>query len=239
VAADASGHGLTGAYSGTLTYGIHGVTGDSNDGVDLDGTGVVDVSGLAPGAFSGGFSLEAWVDTSGQQKERGIVARWQPGEGGVRLWIDEGGQYGLVAGREQTTYLRTSEVPSGWWDHLVATGDDTTLRLYRNGTLIGSEPFSGELGEPAVNLTVGSYPGAAAPLNADLDEVAVYDRALSAKELRRRMAEPVGPGADPEQLAEARRGRQGQAAGGRGGLPPGAVPRARGRDLPAGLRRVA
>jgi serine protease AprX len=179
VAADASGHGLNGAYSGSLTYGVGGVTGDSNTGVDLDGTGVVDVSGLPPAAFADGFSLEAWVDTSGPQTSRGIVTRWQSGEGGIMLWIDEAGNYGLVAGQEGAQ-LRTEVAPSGLWDHLVATWDSETLRLYRNGALIGSGPFTGAPGRPAVNLTLGNYPGAAARLNADLDEVAVYDHPLSA-----------------------------------------------------------
>jgi serine protease AprX len=183
-AADASGHGLNGAYGGTLTYGVGGVTGDSNTGVDLDGTGVVEVSGLAPAAFSDGFSLEAWVDTAGQPKERGIISRRLAGEGGILLWIDEAGNYGLVAGADRSTQLRTEVAPSGFWEHVAATWDGSTLRLYRNGALIGSEPFVGAPGEPAVNLTVGAYPGSAAPLNADLDEVAVYDRALSAADVR-------------------------------------------------------
>jgi serine protease AprX len=183
-AADASGHRLNGTYSGTLTYGVGGVTGDSNTGIDLDGTGVVEVSGLAPGAFSDAFSLEAWVDTAGQPKERGIISRRLPGEGGIMLWIDEAGNYGLVAGTDQGTRLRTEDAPSGFWEHVAATWDGSTLRLYRNGALIGSEPFSGVLGEPAVNLTFGAYSGTAAALNADLDEVAIYDRALSAADVR-------------------------------------------------------
>jgi serine protease AprX len=177
-AADASGHGLDGGYVGAVTYGIGGVTGDSNTGVGLLGTGSVEVPGLSHDAFLTRFSLEAWVDTSGpQQTKRGVVARWLPGEGGIMLWVDEAGNYGLVAGRDEA-YLRTEVAPSGLWEHLVGTWDGSMLRLYRNGTLIGSQEFSGPLGEPAVNLTLGGY-SSGMLLNADLDEVAVYDRALS------------------------------------------------------------
>ncbi len=118
------------------------------------------------------------MDTAGPQTDRAVLARWLPGEGGIMLRLDEAGRYSLVAGTETT--LRTAVAPSGSWEHLVATWDGSTLRLYRNAALIGSEPFSGPLGEPAVNLTVGGYPGEAS-LNADVDEVAVYDRPLSTR----------------------------------------------------------
>ncbi len=181
VAADSSGHGANGAYVGVLTYGVGGVTGNGSTGLGLRGTGTVEVPGLAPGAFSEGFSLETWVDTAGPQTDRGVLARWVAGKGGIMLRLDEAGRYGLVAG-EQTT-LRTAVAPSGSWEHLVATWDGSTLRLYRNAALIGSEPFSGPLGEPTVDLTIGGYPGAAS-LNADLDEVALYDRPLSTADIR-------------------------------------------------------
>jgi serine protease AprX len=182
VAADSSGHGVNGAYDGVVTYAVGGVTGSGSVGVGLRGTGRIVVPGLAPDAFSAGFSLEAWVDTAGPQTDRAVLARWLPGEGGIMLRLDETGRYGLVAGRDQTTDLRTEVSPSGSWEHLAATWDGSTLRLYRNATLIGSEPFSGPLGEPSVDLTLGGDAGAL--LNADVDELAVYDRALSTPDIR-------------------------------------------------------
>jgi serine protease AprX len=183
VAADSSGYGVNGAYDGVVTHAIGGVTGSGSLGVGLRGTGQIDVPGLAPDLFSAGFSLEAWVDTAGPQPDRAVLARWLPGEGGIMLMLDEAGHYGLVAGRDQTTYLRTEVAPSGSWEHLVATWDGSTLRLYRNATLLGSEPFSGALGEPSVNLTLGGD-SKTALLNADVDELAVYDRALSHADIR-------------------------------------------------------
>ena len=161
MAADASGHGVNGAYVGAVTFGVAGVTGDGSIGARPPRHRAIVVPGLAPDALSARFSLEAWVDTAGPQTNRAVLARWLPGEGGIMLRLDEAGRYSLVAGRDQTT-LRTAVAPSGSWEHLVATWDGSTLRLYRNAALIGSEPFSGPLGEPAVNLTVGGYPGSLA-----------------------------------------------------------------------------
>jgi serine protease AprX len=175
---DSSGHGLIGSYLGVLTYGVNGVTGYQSVGLGLRGTGTVEVP--AP-SLSERFSLEVWVKTAGPQTNRAILARWLPGEGGIMLRLDEAGNYGLVAGQE--TKLRTAVTPSGAWEQLVATWDGSTLRLYRNAALIGSEPFSGPLGEPDGDLTVGGSPGETS-LNADVDELAVYDRPLSLADIR-------------------------------------------------------
>jgi serine protease AprX len=178
VAADSSGRTGNGAYVGAPTFGIPGVTGNGSVGLGLRGTGTVEVPAPSP---SERFSLEVWVDTAGPQTDRAILARWLPGEGGIMLRLDEAGNYSLVAGAE--TKLQTATKPSGSWEHLVATWDGSTLRLYRNATLIGSEPFSGPLSEPGIGLTVGGSPGEAS-LNADVDEVAVYDRPLSLADVR-------------------------------------------------------
>jgi serine protease AprX len=178
VAADTSGHGAGGSYVGVVTFGVPGVTGNGSVGLGLRGTGTVEVPGPS---LSTRFSLEVWVDTAGPQPDRAILARWLPGEGGIMLRLDEAGNYSLVAGADTT--LRTAVSPSGSWEHVVATWDGSTLRLYRNAALIGSEPFSGPLGAPGVGLTVGGHPGEAS-LNADVDEVAVYDRPLSLPDIR-------------------------------------------------------
>ena len=177
VANDTSGRSGNGTYVGALTHGIPGVTGDGSVGLGLGGTGTVEVPGPALAAR---FSLEVWVSAP-LQADRAVLARWLPGEGGIMLRLDGAGNYSLVAGAETT--VRTEVAPSGSWEHLVATSDGSTLRLYRNAALIGSEPFSGPLGEPAVSLTVGGYPGEPS-LNADVDEVAVYDRPLSLSTIR-------------------------------------------------------
>lgn len=182
-AADASGHGLNGAYAGGVSYGVPGVTEDGDTAVSMnDATASIVVPAVQSGTFSSGFSLEAWVKLAAAQRDRGVIAsgRFEDG-GGFRLWLDEDGNYGLAAGGGTPIRLRTSATPMvGEWEHLVGTWDGARLRLYRNGVELGVEEFSGPLARPTADLIVGSYPGASESLSGTVDEVAVYDQALPA-----------------------------------------------------------
>ena len=182
VAADASGRGLHGVYSGGVSYGAEGVTDDGDTAVSLDPTASIVVPAVQGGTFASGFSLEAWVKLAGAQRDRGVIAsgRFEYG-GGFRLWLDEEGNYGLAAGGATPIRLRTSATPTvGEWEHLVGTWDGARLRLYRNGVELGVEEFSGPLSRPTTDLIIGSYPGASESLSGTVDEVAVYDQALPA-----------------------------------------------------------
>jgi serine protease AprX len=69
------------------------------------------------------------------------------------------------------------------WEHIVGTWDGATLRLYRNGTEIGSKPFTGPLGSPRGDFEIANYDGIQHYLGGTVDEVALYNRALTASEI--------------------------------------------------------
>jgi hypothetical protein len=70
------------------------------------------------------------------------------------------------------------------WHHIAFTFDGQRARLYVDGAT-GSDPGSspGNLGPNGSALTIGAANGGGSPFEGDLDEVAVYDRALSADEV--------------------------------------------------------
>ena len=70
----------------------------------------------------------------------------------------------------------------GQWAHVAATFDGTTGRLYVNGVEVGSGPFN--LGNnPAAQMRIGSYNDDSPTYNGDIDEVRIYNRALTPEEL--------------------------------------------------------
>ncbi len=83
--------------------------------------------------------------------------------------------------------------PLGSWQHTAFSGDGTTLRLYRNGALIASAPYTQNLNLPFISpLGIGAKlnaAGTAADTSAPgywagkLDDVAVWSRALGAGEI--------------------------------------------------------
>jgi hypothetical protein len=80
----------------------------------------------------------------------------------------------------------------GKWTHLAATYDNRVMRLYVDGELVGELPRGGKVTPGTADLTVGSYaPGhARAFFEGILDEVAIWDRPLSAVEIQERAKPP-------------------------------------------------
>jgi len=70
------------------------------------------------------------------------------------------------------------------WKCYTATGDGTTLRLYVDGVLKFSAPFTGfTSGSQSNELSIGSYVGTALPYNGVMDDIRIFDRAITDDEL--------------------------------------------------------
>src|SRR5438445_9950655 len=183
-AANAAG-GPSGTYLGGVTHGVAGVTESSDAAAGFDGlTGYVNVPNVADSSFSSGFTLEAWVKESTVELNRGIAGKWSFPEGGLLLWIDDAGNYSLGVTANNANYVTTLVAPTpGVWEHIVGTWDGATLHLYRNGTEIGSKPFTGPLGSPRGDFEIANYDGIQHDFGGTVDEVALYNRALTASEI--------------------------------------------------------
>ncbi len=77
----------------------------------------------------------------------------------------------------------------GRWYHLVGTYDGTAIKLYVDGALIGSRAASGAVADYGRPLLIGGFANFVAPASLDftpgmIDEVALFDRALSASEIQ-------------------------------------------------------
>ena len=86
-------------------------------------------------------------------------------------------------------------VPLGVWTHLAVTYDGTTLRLYVNGVLRSSTAASGGIAASTAPLRIGgntvfSVPGTEYFAGL-IDEVRIYNRALSAAEITADMNTPL------------------------------------------------
>jgi len=66
----------------------------------------------------------------------------------------------------------------GQWAHIAATFDGTTARLYLNGEEIASGAFF-LANKTTAEMRIGSYSSAGPTFNGDMDEVRIYNRALT------------------------------------------------------------
>ncbi len=190
VAADASGNGRHGSYHGAVTLGRAGaLAGDTDSAIAVDTMServdagdVFDLAGRVP------FTLELWtrptiVDAQYRPlllKEVGSSPR-----NGWSLWHQ--GEYGLGLERRvdgvQDVALTYTALTPGTWHHVAATYDGTTARIYVDGVQQTSRVLTSSLPDTSAALRVGAWPFDYVEYAGDLDEVALYERALSAEEI--------------------------------------------------------
>jgi hypothetical protein len=86
-------------------------------------------------------------------------------------------------------------VPQGVWTHVAVTYDGSNIKLYKNGVFATSTPASGPL-DLATNqndLFIGRSLAAEEPLMGSLDDVKIFNRALSALEIQDLVSPSIAP----------------------------------------------
>jgi len=137
------------------------------------------------------FTIAAWVRADSGEDHRVIASTlWDSDPRGIQLsWSY--GQAGIAVGdgaRKATAY---ASAETGPWVHVAATFDGAALALYLNGELRAREPVPDEftaLARPDSGLVIGAYGNPAFyPFAGDLDELRLYDEALTEAQIRRHL----------------------------------------------------
>ena len=81
-----------------------------------------------------------------------------------------------------------ARLPRKAWTHLATTYDGSTLRLYVNGTLVSRRSVSGPMRTSGRPLRIGGNAVWGEFFKGSIDDVRVYDHALSGAELKADMA---------------------------------------------------
>jgi len=181
--------GLLGGTAGTgVAFGqIGAIAGDSSDSALFDNTidaliTVPDDPALAFGT-DGDFAIEAWINTTDVSStifNKGDTngGYWMriEGDGTLRFMLD----YGTTSTEARTT----SALNDGLWHHVVGVADrDAGVALYVDGVLaVEKAPLGGNDVTSSLDLQIGKL-GNGTYLNGELDEVALYDRALGEAEI--------------------------------------------------------
>jgi hypothetical protein len=119
------------------------------------------------------------------------------------IWVDNTtGHYRLTLGATLGNYLDSGISPAiGRWQHVAATYDGSTARIYVDGALAASSTFTGNVGD-SNTWRIGAYGSPATGFfDGNVDDVRVYSRALSATEIQTDMASRIQPDRTPPTLA--------------------------------------
>ena len=97
-------------------------------------------------------------------------------------------EFGYKIRHDKNPKLITCPGVKGAWQHIVATYDSGTMKLYINGEYAaGTTGADLQSDISNYNLTIGAGISQTLSFNGVIDEVAIYNRALSAEEIRANM----------------------------------------------------
>ena len=141
------------------------------------------------------MTLEAWVRPSalGRLADGGLQGAFRWGRVravcAIRPVRDRWRQVFIGSERNATG---TSPLPLNAWSYLATTYDGSVLRLYVNGTLASSTAVTGAMAASTGVLRLGGNSVWGEWFAGLIDEVRVYDRALTAVEVQQDMPTAVG-----------------------------------------------
>lgn len=136
------------------------------------------------------FTVEAWVKPNNTNVQY-IVSTQDRTTGnrlGYALWRNNTTSFGIMAGDGSAYGVSingTTVIAPGKKYHVVGTYDGATLKLYVNGNLENSVPLTNHVSAASAHpgFTIGSRNGVTGD-NSNIQDVAVYTRALSQSEIQ-------------------------------------------------------
>lgn len=175
--------------TGKLDRGVTWTTGRTGPAVYLNGHWQrIDFGDEPQFRLTGPLTLETWFKPDKVEGVVSLVGRgYGEGDAAYSLHLRPDGSVWLElddnTGKRNIYNPTDLGVTPGQWNHAVGTYDGQTMRVYLNGREMGSgKPLQVTLADVKQVLSMGQLPQNG-PLTGAVDEVALYDRALSREEV--------------------------------------------------------
>ena len=192
------------ANDGTLTNGATTAPGQVGNAFSFDGVNDVVVVGNPPNLqITGPLTVDAWVNLAGPGSSPNpvVLGKWDDineGTAGYILILTEQGggtfKVGFFVSSDGTNFsgaTATTNLQVGTWYHLAGVFDGSSVTIYVDGVLEASAPHAGGIFNTPADFEIGADddagpigPGLFHVFNGLIDEVEIYDRALSASEIQ-------------------------------------------------------
>jgi hypothetical protein len=187
---DGSGQGNT----GTISSATRTAAGKFGAALSFNGTGAWVTIADAPSLdLTTGMTVEAWVNPTSGSGWRSVVLK--ENSGGLAYAL-----YSANNASRPTCYVHTnadvglngtSAVPLNTWTHLAMTYDGTTMRMFVNGVQVSTRAVGGAAVVTSGALRIGGNAVWGEYFKGTIDEVRIYNRALTATEIQTDMNTPV------------------------------------------------
>ena len=130
------------------------------------------------------LTISCWVKRSSAAS--GYLVKKAGASNGYRLWITSTGavQFDVLFSGTTKTVTSATTIPLNTWTHVSVRYDGSELNIFIDGTKeSASTAATGSLAATTEALWMGYYDGTSHYLNGYLDEVSIYDRALTDTEM--------------------------------------------------------
>jgi len=187
---DSSGNNLTGTISGatrtTVSRSGQALSFDGvNDWVTVNDAAVLDVTRV---------TIEAWVRPTTLSGWRSVVMKESPTGLAYALYAYDNAPrpagYVSIGGIDREV-LGTAAPALNAWTHLAITYDGANMRIYVNGVQAASRAQTGNIAVTASPLRIGGNGPWGEYFAGQIDDVRIYNRALTAAEITSDMNTPV------------------------------------------------
>jgi hypothetical protein len=138
--------------------------------------------------ISGSGSVETWVKLNAVNVWQGVVAKGNVNDNNLQnyaLEIDGTNHLECTIGNGSSSQIAisTATLSAGSFTHIACTWDGSNIKIYINGTLDKTTAQTVTAGANTSVLNLGQFGGASDFLSGTLDDVRIYDRAISVSEV--------------------------------------------------------
>jgi serine/threonine protein kinase/N-acetylneuraminic acid mutarotase len=191
---DGDANDIAGSNKGMLQGSVTFEAGKVDHAFRFDGSSFVTMGNPAALNLTGNrFTIGGWINPS----VNGPAVYFGKTEYGLNDYVllFSRGLHGLIRtdGNESVVFgysdfpsnTRLLVPPIRQWTHIALTYDGSVIKLYANGELVGQERKTGDINSDSVPFNIGGRAddNGTGKFNGLIDEVEVFDRALSQKEI--------------------------------------------------------
>ncbi|WP_157255002.1 LamG-like jellyroll fold domain-containing protein [Nonomuraea typhae] len=147
--------------------------------------------------LSGAMTIEAWVNPATSEGNWRTVLMKEHASGlADGLYASTGTNTGPRAEAVTVTGSNAaatadSALPQGSWSHLAISYDGSSQRLYINGELVSQTPVEGDLRADDGAVRIGGNSPWGESFQGLIDEVRIYDQALTREQIKTDMTTPI------------------------------------------------